>query len=165
MSKMSGFLTLLRPQQYYKNLLIFLGLIFSGRLIESDILNLIILLVLGFLCLSFISSISYIINDWKDIEADRNHPEKKFRPLASGEVSVIEALGIIAVLVVVIIIIVINIQTSISNKFLFILILITLFLTSQCYSFFFKNRAVSSNCGMENIKNLPFCNNCQSCIV
>lgn len=48
-----------------------------------------LLAVLGF---SLIASSIYIINDWFDIEADRLHPEKKKRPLASGEVSKREGL-------------------------------------------------------------------------
>ena len=144
MSKLSSYITLLRPQQYYKNLLIFLGIIFSANLFE---LNLYLPLVIGFLALAFVSSISYIINDWNDIEADRNHPEKKFRPLASGDVSIPEAVVLIILLMVVVVLLVvlltidtksIDLQT---NIFLFVLILLAIFFTSQFYSLFFKNKA------------------------
>ena len=104
MSKITSYITLLRPQQYYKNLLIFLGLIFSRNLLEYELYP---SLILGFFALAFVSSISYIINDWKDIEADRNHPEKKFRPLASGDVSKLEAVVLIMLLMVVVLLLVV----------------------------------------------------------
>ena len=143
MSKLSNYVFLLRPQQYYKNLLIFLGIIFSGKMFDSNFLNLYSSLILGFISLACISSISYIINDWKDIEADKRHPEKKNRPLASGAVSKFEALIILIILLVVTILITFILQSYLTllNEFLFILILVTLFISSQSYSLIFKNKA------------------------
>ena len=138
MSKILSYITLLRPQQYYKNLLIFLGIIFSANIFKFNFYP---PLIIGFFTLSFVSSISYIINDWKDIEADRNHPEKKFRPLASGNVSKMEAVCIVIFLLLVISVLVIILQIEAKYKFLFIVILLAIFLTSQFYSLFFKNKA------------------------
>ena len=138
MSKIASYITLLRPQQYYKNLLIFLGIIFSANIFKF---NLYLPLILGFFILSFVSSISYIINDWNDIEADRNHPEKKFRPLASGNVSKVEAMCIIFLLFLVTTLLVIILQIEAKYKFLLIVILVAIFFTSQFYSLFFKNKA------------------------
>ena len=135
MSKIASYITLLRPQQYYKNLLIFLGIIFSANIFKF---NLYLPLILGFFILSFVSSISYIINDWNDIEADRNHPEKKFRPLASGNVSKVEAMCIIFLVTTLLVII---LQIEAKYKFLLIVILVAIFFTSQFYSLFFKNKA------------------------
>ncbi len=138
MSKLTSYITLLRPQQYYKNFLIFLGLIFSANIFKFDLY---LPLILGFFTLAFVSSISYIINDWKDIEADRNHPEKKFRPLASGAVSKGEAIGIIIILILLTSALVYFLQIRSSSKFLLVLILLAIFFTSQFYSLVFKNRA------------------------
>lgn len=138
MSKLASYIKLLRPQQYYKNLLIFLGIIFSAELFKF---NLYIILITGFFILSFLFSISYIINDWRDIQADRNHPEKKFRPLASGDVSKLEAFIIIFLLVFIISILVAWLPIISTQKFLLVLLLIVIFCTSQLYSFYFKNRA------------------------
>ena len=57
---------------------------------------------MAFLALSFTASIVYIINDIKDIEKDRVHPVKKKRPLASGEVSIKQAIIVIIILILLI---------------------------------------------------------------
>lgn len=76
---------LLRVKHWIKNLFLFIPLFFAGELFISlyyfDLL-------LGFISFCFIASAIYIINDYKDIEADKKHPEKKNRPLASGKVSI-----------------------------------------------------------------------------
>ncbi|MFX0063983.1 MAG: UbiA prenyltransferase family protein [Candidatus Hermodarchaeota archaeon] len=84
-NKLVALLSLLRPQQYYKNVLIFLGAIFSGKLTEISLYP---SLLVGFVLLCAMSSVNYIINDLRDREKDRNHPEKMHRPLASGEIPV-----------------------------------------------------------------------------
>lgn len=75
---------LIRPKHYLKNALILVPLIFSGKLVEDDLLVHTILAVAAF---SAVASVIYIINDIRDVEKDRLHPKKKFRPIASGKVS------------------------------------------------------------------------------
>ena len=77
-----------RPRQMAKNLLIFLAFFFTlgehaadGFLEE---LNLFGQVALGFVLFSMITGASYIVNDARDIEADRLHPKKSLRPMASG---------------------------------------------------------------------------------
>ncbi|MCL4353799.1 decaprenyl-phosphate phosphoribosyltransferase [Patescibacteria group bacterium] len=74
---------LLRPRQWIKNLAIFAAITFSGQLFSYDIF---INVFLGFLVFCLLSSAMYIINDFFDIEKDRLHPFKKFRPLAHNDV-------------------------------------------------------------------------------
>lgn len=72
---------LIRVKHYIKNLLIFLPLVFAGKMLELDILwNTII----GFLIFSITASIVYIVNDIRDVEKDRQHHVKCNRPIASG---------------------------------------------------------------------------------
>jgi 4-hydroxybenzoate polyprenyltransferase len=52
----------------------------------------------GFVVFCLVSSAIYIFNDWRDIESDRRHAEKALRPLASGRVSIIVALALMAAL-------------------------------------------------------------------
>ncbi|MPY18194.1 decaprenyl-phosphate phosphoribosyltransferase [Paenibacillus glucanolyticus] len=71
----------LRPKQWTKNLLIFAAPLFSFETINPGSL---LDTLIGFLLLSFVSGCVYIVNDYADREADRNHPVKKYRPMASG---------------------------------------------------------------------------------
>ena len=71
----------LRPKQWTKNLLVFAALLFS---IKMATLTMVIQGVLGFILFCAVSSVVYILNDYADIEADRMHPEKCKRPMASG---------------------------------------------------------------------------------
>lgn len=71
----------LRPKQWTKNLLIFAALIFSYNVISFETVG---RTILGWFLFSFVAGCVYIINDFMDLEADRNHPTKKYRPMASG---------------------------------------------------------------------------------
>ena len=79
---MLAYIKLIRLKQWTKNLFIFVPVFFAGNLFNS--LGLYKELFLGFLAFSLSASAIYIINDYLDIEADRKHPKKRFRPLASG---------------------------------------------------------------------------------
>ena len=71
----------LRPRQWTKNFLLFAALLFSRNLFRMDLLA---LASLGFGVMCVLSSCGYLYNDLKDMEADRLHPTKRNRPLASG---------------------------------------------------------------------------------
>lgn len=86
---MKNILILMRPYQYIKNLFIFLPLFFGLKLSHIDLLT---NTLVAFIAFSFIASAIYILNDYHDIEEDRHHPQKKYRPLASGVVSKSKAL-------------------------------------------------------------------------
>jgi len=74
----------LRPQEWIKNLLVFAGVLFSGRLDQSGALG---DAVVTFAAFCAISSAGYLFNDLRDREHDRHHPEKRDRPIASGAVA------------------------------------------------------------------------------
>jgi 4-hydroxybenzoate polyprenyltransferase len=75
----------LRPQEWVKNLLVFAGLLFSGQLDQgAQVLD----ATLAFLAFCAISSAGYLFNDLHDREHDRQHPEKRRRPIASGALGV-----------------------------------------------------------------------------
>jgi 4-hydroxybenzoate polyprenyltransferase len=75
----------MRPKQWFKNVFIFAPLVFDEKLFEIPYLG---RTVAGFILLCLTSGTVYIINDLADIERDRNHPKKRHRPLASGELGV-----------------------------------------------------------------------------
>lgn len=80
----------MRPKQWIKNLLIYAALIFDGQLFEpSPFLR----TTLGFVLLCLISGTVYLLNDVADVEADRKHPKKRKRPIASGDLPIPVALA------------------------------------------------------------------------
>ncbi len=95
------YLQLMRVKHWIKNLLLFFPIIFSGQLLKPDVF---VTVFMGFLIFNFTASIIYILNDFKDLERDRQHPKKKNRPLASGQVSKAEAIGVVLLLTVAVII-------------------------------------------------------------
>lgn len=132
-SKIIAVLQLLRVQQYYKNLILFIGVFFAGKLFDfTTYLHLAIAFVLT--CLS--SSLVYILNDIKDIESDKIHPEKlQTRPLANGSLPKSVAwiiFGIIAG---------IEITFIIYYQNLFSVMLFLVFLNGVLYNFVLKHVA------------------------
>ena len=80
----------MRPRQWTKNGFIFFGLIFDKQLF---LVQPFLRTLAGFALFCLVSSAVYLFNDIADVEADRNHPEKKFRPVASGKLPVSIALA------------------------------------------------------------------------
>ena len=74
----------LRPKQWTKNLLLFAGVLFSQHLTDPGML---LRAGGGFVAFALLSGSVYLLNDLTDIEADRRHPVKRLRPLASGRLS------------------------------------------------------------------------------
>lgn len=75
----------LRPSQWTKNLIIFAGLIFGQRLLDPGA---VLYAIAAFVVFCALSGVVYLINDIADRDADRQHPLKQFRPIASGAVPV-----------------------------------------------------------------------------
>lgn len=78
-------LRLTRPKQWIKNLFVFIPMFFGGELFD---LHSVWLAVLTFFAFSLVASSIYCYNDIVDVDADRHHPVKCQRPIASGEVSI-----------------------------------------------------------------------------
>ncbi len=126
-------LKLLRPRQWIKNLAIFAAITFNGGLFDINLLQ---HAIWGFLVFCGLSSAIYIMNDISDIEKDRLHPFKKFRPLANKTLTIRYALGLAAILTI----ISLYISAFIGNGF-FILTIIYLIL-QLCYSLILKHIAI-----------------------
>jgi len=86
----TGFLKLLRPRQWIKNLVCLGGAFFAGRIFDFHA-DARACLAAGAFCAA--ASFVYIINDILDRDRDRNHSRKKLRPIASGQVSVAQAIA------------------------------------------------------------------------
>lgn len=82
--QMKKYLKLIRVEQWVKNFFVFVPLFFSGNITNVDLF---LKSIFAFVVFSLTASSIYIINDYMDIEADKKHPEKQNRPLASGAIS------------------------------------------------------------------------------
>ena len=128
--KFKDFLALIRVHQWYKNLVVFLAIFFSGNFFDT---NLIYLTIVAFFSLSFVSSAGYIINDLVDLKKDLLNPEKRTRPLASGKVKKPTAIFISLLLLAVSIYMAHTISIAVTY------FIILLFISHQIYTFFLKN--------------------------
>lgn len=132
---MRNYLKLIRVKHWLKNILIFLPIFFSINILNLNYLKISSLAFIIF-CLS--SSIVYIINDIKDIEKDKNHPIKKYRPLASGKVTKNKAFIILIVLIIMNLLLMTYLYISI-NTVLVYLIPIIYIVINILYSFILKD--------------------------
>ncbi len=121
---------LIRPQQWYKNLLIFLPLIFGGKLFD---VNLFYLTFSGFVALCLVSSSNYVINDVIDYKKDRLNKEKQSRPVASGKIS--RSLAVVLALILLLFSVFISLRLNVD----FLYAVLSLFFLTQLYSLFLKN--------------------------
>lgn len=121
---------LMRPKQWTKNLFVFGAMIFSGKFVDE---NIFIKNIFIFIMFCLISSCVYILNDLVDAEKDRQHPEKKNRPIASGKVTKFQA----RIVEIILLFVIFTVCYEMNIK-LFIVLLIY-FLINVLYSFKLKN--------------------------
>jgi 4-hydroxybenzoate polyprenyltransferase len=128
-----AFIKLIRPHQWYKNLLVIVPAIFSLSLFRVEIWP---TLLASFTSACLVSGANYIINDIRDLEKDRRHPSKRLRPLPSNLITVREAaiLSILIALAGFFIAYYVNLNV--------LLMMILLFLNTQLYSFLLKDYAL-----------------------
>jgi len=120
----------MRPRQWPKNGLVYIPLFFDGKLSDPESF---VRTTIAFILLCFMSSGVYIMNDLMDIEKDRQHPEKRNRPLPSGQlnpkVAAVAAFVFIA-------------GSLVAGYFLstaFTVVLAVYFLLQVAYTFYLKN--------------------------
>jgi 4-hydroxybenzoate polyprenyltransferase len=123
---------IIRPKQWYKNIVIGAAIFFSKNITNADML---IAVVIGFFSLCMISSSSYVINDIVDAQADKNHDQKKHRPIPSGRLNP----KIAIFLSILMLCLGLYLATLVNNAFLGIAAF--LFGLISAYNFFIKNIA------------------------
>ena len=123
-------LVAMRPKQWLKNVLIFTALVFDEKLFDPQAL---LTTFIGFILFSFVSSSVYLLNDITDLEADRQHPKKRNRPIASGALSISAARWVVAVLILV------SFPSAYFLSFGFFLVLVAYWLLNIGYSHWFKH--------------------------
>ncbi len=119
----------MRPKQWYKNLVIFIGIIFSLNFTDTGSL---ITAIGAFVIFCGLSSGSYLINDIMDRKKDRHHPEKRKRPIASGR------MGTTTAIILSLFLISISIIGSYLINIEFLLLSITYLLMISLYSIILK---------------------------
>ena len=120
---------LLRTHQWVKNFLIFIPSVLAGTIfLDLNLVN----LGLGFIAFSLIASATYILNDLIDLESDRTHVSKRFRPLAEGSVSIKNSIFMLTILSVT------GVLISISLPQNFVIFLGLYVAITIAYSFLFK---------------------------
>lgn len=125
-----NYFKLFRITHWIKNFFVFIPLIFSKHLLDQ---NYLLQVVIGFFAFSLVSSLVYIFNDISDAESDRKHPQKKFRPIASGVISKRHAIISMFILFVLVVLISFQVNTS------FILILVSYVVINIFYTLYLKN--------------------------
>jgi 4-hydroxybenzoate polyprenyltransferase len=120
----------LRPAQWTKNGAIFVPLVFDEKLFQIQPLT---RTIIGFVMLCLISGTVYLINDLVDIEKDRQHPTKRYRPLPSGQLS--KSVAIVAAILIPAIVLPLSLLLDIA----FGLILTGYLVLQIAYSFRLKN--------------------------
>lgn len=124
-----SFLKAIRPYQWVKNLLVFVPIITAHKF---DSPHLIIQTFCAFIAFSFVASSGYILNDLSDLNSDRYHPRKRFRPLASGQLSILSGLILSLALLGG------GIYIATRLSYVFLIILFSYFVVSLSYSLYFK---------------------------
>ncbi len=98
MSLARALLKTMRPKQWAKNIFIFAALVFDRKLLHLDA---VLTTIAGAVLFSLLASVVYIINDIADVEADRQHPTKRNRPIAAGTLPIPVAWGTAITLLVI----------------------------------------------------------------
>lgn len=126
------YMSLLRPKQWVKNLFLFIPPFFAGKFFHMDFFS----LTLGFISFSLAASSVYILNDYMDRDSDRNHPLKKYRPLASGAAKISVSMSLMILLVVA------ALAIAFWVKWQFFLLLVTYLIVNIGYSSGMKDIAI-----------------------
>lgn len=126
---LSALTSAVRPHQWAKNLLVFVGLVLSHKYLDLKLFQ---DCILAFFAFSFTASSVYLLNDLSDLDSDRAHRKKRFRPIPAGDLSPVHAFSFAIVLLG---------SASYFASFLpmeFMGILLTYFLITTLYSFRLK---------------------------
>lgn len=122
-----------RPRQWLKNLAIFTPILFTGQLFNLQAFS---VTAWAFIAFCLLSSSNYILNDILDAAKDRKHPFKKFRPIASGKISIPTA----TIILVICAVLGIYISKGVGQTFL--AFGVTFLLLQYAYSLFLKHFTV-----------------------
>jgi decaprenyl-phosphate phosphoribosyltransferase len=132
-----GVLKTMRPRQWVKNVLVFAAPFVGGDLLTPGIVP---DLLIAFVAFSLAASGIYLVNDAKDVAADRAHPTKRFRPIAAGLVSPRLAIAVAVVLLAA------SVGVSLLASVQLVIVLAVYVVVQLAYCFWLKHQAVLDIC-------------------
>jgi HAD superfamily hydrolase (TIGR01549 family) len=122
----------LRAHQWLKNMLVFVPMIAAHQLKMPAFTH----SLLAFLAFSLVASSAYLVNDMLDLDADRAHPRKRYRALASGALPIGHAAGLAVLLLVG------GLILATLLSFQFVLVMLGYYVGTTAYSFYLKRRLI-----------------------
>ncbi len=93
-SRLPAAIRAMRPRQWVKNVLVASAPLAGGKLFDAEVLTEV---GLSFIAFCLVSATVYLINDLRDVDEDRLHPRKRFRPIAAGELKPAAAMVLAAI--------------------------------------------------------------------
>ena len=126
----------LRPHQWLKNLLVFLPILTSQQFDPQTLAQALV----AFVAFSLVASGIYLLNDLLDLDADRAHPRKRARPLASGALPLLRGSLMLPLLLIV------GLACAATLGGVFVLVLVTYLVVTTAYSLNLKRRVVIDIC-------------------
>lgn len=133
LSRVPALIRAVRPKQWIKNLLVFAAPVASGDLLTP---TLVVNSLLAFVAFCAVSASIYLINDVRDAESDRQHPTKRRRPIAAGELSASVALIFAALLLTA------ALGVGFATSMLLGVVIAVYWALQVGYSMFFKNAPI-----------------------
>jgi decaprenyl-phosphate phosphoribosyltransferase len=133
MRTISPLIMTVRPKQWAKNLLVFTAPVAAGKIFQG---NTLLKTFLAFLAFCFISSVGYIVNDLRDLDRDRRNPKKSRRPLASGRITTLQSMYVLALCAL------LGVFASSALSFSFQMVLLLYLISTLSYSFGLKHQPV-----------------------
>lgn len=123
----------MRPKQWIKNLFLFAGILFSRNIFD---LQMLLLVIIGFVVFCLLSGAVYIVNDVLDAEQDKKHPLKCLRPIAAGKLKIKDAISASVVLVI------LSLAVSLVLNVTFFITALIYFVIQLSYSLYLKKQVI-----------------------
>jgi len=136
-----AYLKALRPHQWLKNILVFVPMLAAHKLTAETLGQ----SLLAFIAFSLVASSVYVLNDLLDLSADRAHPRKRHRPIASGDISIAHGTWLVPLLLLAGMAFVLPLGGS------FFLVMLTYFAVTTAYSLYLKRRSVIDICALAGL--------------
>lgn len=132
-SKLKSILKVVRVHQWVKNILVFLPAVTAHKILSGEVF---LEGLTAFFCFSFLASAVYVLNDILDLQADRSHSHKRFRPFASGDLSLRTGVLLIPLFLILAVMLALNLSATFQEW------AVAYFALTTAYSFWLKRLVI-----------------------